>query len=208
MFLRKAVGSRVREILVDLLRIVDLAAIVAAGLGSFYLRHGSMSLLPIQVDVLVVTPVVMSYALHLAAAYASNRAFNILASLRSVGWAASWAALALLALGFATKTSVEISRVWMATWLAGAVVLMVGVRIVLRLWLARSGGARVLRWRIAVIGAQPMLGQLMERIDGNGGHLDVMTTAEIGAGAKEATDLARALAVVETCAQHRHRHPR
>lgn len=195
MFLGRAIGARAREIFIDLLRLVDVVVVVAAGLLAYVLRHGELSPAPIQFAVMVIVPVAMSHALHLAGAYAPGRALNILAATRSIGWASGLVALVLLGLGFATKTSVEISRVWMASWGAMALPLLIGSRVGLRAWLDRRGGAALLRRRIVVIGAEPLLGRLMERIGRHGDRLDVLPPLDIGPG--DGAGLAAALAALD-----------
>lgn len=197
MFLGRAIGARAQEIFIDLLRLVDLAVVAAAGLLAFALRHGNLSPLPIQLAVMVVVPVAMSQALHLAGAYAPGRVLNILAATRAVGWAAALAALMLLGLGFATKTSVEISRVWMVVWAAVALPLLVGARVALRVWLERRGGTGPLRRRIVVIGAQPLLGRLMERIERHPERIDVAAALDIGSDHGDGAALAVALATLD-----------
>ncbi|HLN24384.1 MAG TPA: undecaprenyl-phosphate glucose phosphotransferase [Patescibacteria group bacterium] len=164
MSLKSVVSYRAAELLIDSLRNIDLLLIAALGYATFVLRHGFETPNPVQVALLVLAPIVSSSALRLVGFYRRLHAFSLVHCLRMVLAGEGIAIFILFTLGYITKVTQEYSRLWVLSWALLTPVLLVAERMALAEWLRRKDGAGWMRRRVILIGVEPLLSKLAQRL--------------------------------------------
>jgi Undecaprenyl-phosphate glucose phosphotransferase len=131
-------SSNPMRLLVDAMMIADAAIILATSAAAYAVRHGSAGV-PLEVVAITLLSLILTLnALRLTGAY--GQLLEPVAS--QIGKAAKvWSCIfvAMTTMGFLTKTSVDASRIWAASWFVFALAGFAGVRLL--------GGAIVRSWR-------------------------------------------------------------
>jgi Undecaprenyl-phosphate glucose phosphotransferase len=163
------------KVAIDILRVVDCFAIVAAGWIAFLLYPRVEIAAASQYGlVAALGGVLLVNVLQMEGAYHPDRIRQPLSHLPAMGWAVLLTAATLIAVAFVTKASAGYSRGWALLWLALALGAVVGVRLILYLVLLHlrsAAGSGWLRQHVAIVGAGPDAERLiahLERVDRDG----------------------------------------
>ncbi len=180
--------------IVDGLHLVDAALIAAAGYGTFVLRHGAQPPSAAQTTLLITAPIVTVQALHLLGFYKRLRAFDPVHCLRIAVAGTGIAVFILFTLGYVAKVTQEYSRLWAVAWAVAAPVLLVAARMVIGAWLRRKDKAGWLRRRVILIGAEPLLSALAQRLSAQQSEkIDIAASVRI----EEEADIAAGLTLLD-----------
>jgi len=165
MQLRRIIASQSREVIAKLLMAADAVLVFAVGLAAFWLRHGlDAAPLPLQSGLLLMAPLMIVTAMSAAGAYVPQRLLNLTYGLKSIFMGETVAVLALLLLGYISKTTEDISRLWVGLWMLLLPLALILQRALLRWSVARLGGTRLACRQIALIGADSSLQRLQEHL--------------------------------------------
>ena len=149
-----------------LVRVLDMAVIVAAGVAAYLLRHG-ISEIPGRywVAILLCTLIAAQtfQGLHIYRFELLDRLGQQVNKL-AVGWAVVWTLL--IGIMFFTKTSEDFSRVWAGMWLAAALLLLLLARVWLKLKLRQWRRQGRLTRSVAIVGAGDGGRRLMAHLSG------------------------------------------
>lgn len=163
---RAVPGSRLSPaIIVGALRLADAAVLAAAAFLAHYTRYGTLDLPSRDLVALAIALFLMANVMQAAKLYEFAELARVMGQINRLFVALPTVLLGLLALGFATKTSGEFSRVWIATWFVYAFVGLIGLRVVLALvvrrWRAQGRFART----VVVVGAGEPARELCRRLN-------------------------------------------
>ena len=136
-------------VLATVQRLTDLAVIVLAGLVSYYIRYGELPLQTQNALVVISVTLISANVFHFFHLYNSRKLVEEPFQLRSLTLAFMTTALITLSVGYLTKTSVEISRIWMTLWAVGAFALLLLSRTYLKVRLMQWQAKGWLTKRIA-----------------------------------------------------------
>ncbi|EME71268.1 colanic biosynthesis UDP-glucose lipid carrier transferase [Paramagnetospirillum caucaseum] len=151
--------------LIGLVKLFDIVAILMGGGLAFVLRHGSLSMSPLQTGLLLISPPVLSFWFHVFGAYSSGRILNSAHSMNALAIGGLAGGVTLMTLGYATKTSGEFSRVWLMLWVPLSLLLLVFGRAAIGAASAHLKSAGIGRRRIAIIGRMDLIETIRRRID-------------------------------------------
>jgi len=142
-------------VLASWLRLGDLLAIVAAGLIAYWLRFEGMDFRPRDWPVFIAVTFAAANIFHFCKLYDPQRIIARPYDVQRLLLAGVVLVLVTLAAGYLTKTSSLYSRSWLAMWAVGGLALLLVLRVVLALRLARWQADGWLTRRVAVVGAGP-----------------------------------------------------
>ncbi len=152
------------SILLGAVRSIDLAVVVISALLAFYVRYGEFLVPGRHVLVIGLAVLLTAYALQMAGLYRFDDLARLNGQVNKLLIAIPLVAVALLGLGFFTKTSVEFSRLWIGIWFAFSFAGCVLARGVLRLLMERwRRQGRLLR-TVVIVGAGNTERLLVERL--------------------------------------------
>jgi Undecaprenyl-phosphate glucose phosphotransferase len=139
------------------LRVLDAGTVAVVGYATWVLRAGTFELPVASASAILDAALLTAGIFHLFRLYDLPPTSLIRvhtsgpALLRLLG-AGGTVLLALLAVAFATKSSGELSRIWMVSWWGLLLVLLPGLRAAVGLFAGRTAAGRALRMRVAVLG--------------------------------------------------------
>lgn len=144
------------QILLWVLRILDMSAIVVAGLAAYYYKFGDLQLFDYYIAALLIGALVTVVVFPYFHIYESIRVKGFWLYIRNLIQAIGAVLLILAGLAFLTKTGEDFSRAWFGWWAAFSLGLLILFRctllVVLRLMRARGWNER----RVIIIGASEL----------------------------------------------------
>jgi Undecaprenyl-phosphate glucose phosphotransferase len=158
---RRAVSP---SILLGAMRVFDLAVVVISALLAYYARHGEFLVPGRHVIVIGLAVLLTAYALQMTKLYRFDDLARLSGQLNKLLIAIPLVAVALLGLGFFTKTSVEFSRLWIGIWFAFSFAGCVLARGTLCLLMERWRRQGRLRRTVITVGAGDTGRRLIERL--------------------------------------------
>ncbi len=152
------------SIVLGVMRGLDLVIVVVVALLAYFVRHDDF-IVPGRHDIVIGLAVLLTaYVLHVARLYRFDALPRLTGQINKLLVAVPLIAVALIGLGFFTKTSVESSRIWIGLWFtfsfAGFVLMRTGVRVLMERW-HRQG--RLIR-NVVVVGAGETGRRLVEHL--------------------------------------------
>ena len=157
----------VRRLVADGLRIGDVVLVILASAVAYHIRHG-LVVPPLEIISTTLLAAVMAFQLFWwMRLYDERQAAGLVERIGKVtqGWTLLIVAMVLL--GYLTKTSVAFSRAWLILWYLLALVGFVGIRLMAASWLRRSRQRGRLARTVAVVDldgrAVELVGQLRDR---------------------------------------------
>jgi Undecaprenyl-phosphate glucose phosphotransferase len=154
-FSRKTKTARpmdAKVVLSGTMRICDAAVVVGAGLGAYFLRHGSLNLASHYLLAIVVATLLTANALHVARLYDQRNLGNVQMQLGTLTGAWLVVVLLLITLAFFSKTSDSFSRSWAVMWFAASLGGFILLRAAMMWQLGQWQRAGRLATRIAILG--------------------------------------------------------
>lgn len=145
-----------------ILRGLDIAAVIGAGLAAYYYKFGHLHLTPYYVIALVVATILTPSVFEFFKIYDSARGKGVWYYISHLFQAMISVLIILAGLAFFTKTGEKFSREWFSIWAVYSVVLLLFFRslLLLMLRLMRSYGLN--ERRVIVIGAGDLGAKLTE----------------------------------------------
>ncbi|HYM31360.1 MAG TPA: undecaprenyl-phosphate glucose phosphotransferase [Candidatus Cybelea sp.] len=157
--------TRSPAILLGILRAGDVIVVIATALLANQLRnHNVLFQSQDYLSATVLAVLLTLQVFHFSGAYSVRLMDAPLAQIGRVvqAWAAVW--LAMIAVGFFTKTSTDFSRIWAGLWFWFSLMGFVALRLALKIQLVRWRRAGLLTRRIAVVGAGDLAGRLIDHL--------------------------------------------
>lgn len=154
-FSRKSTTARpmdAKVVLSGAMRICDAAVVVGAGLGAYFLRHGSLNLASHYLLAIVIATLLAANALHVARLYDQRNLGNIQMQLGALTGAWFVVILILITLAFFSKTSDSFSRSWAILWFGASLAGFVLLRAAMVWQLGQWQRAGRLATQIAILG--------------------------------------------------------
>jgi len=162
--------------LVNLLKFLDIAALLVGGFGGFFLRFGLESRTS-QTDQLFIylSTIVTSVALHLAQAYRERAISSLYSLLSSVVFGALGGLSMILMFGYLSGTLSAYSRLWFVFSASGSFALLLVNRVTITQIVHRAQQAQKMTESIVVVGATDRAEMLIGAIDGmKNSNIDVL----------------------------------
>ena len=129
-------------VVLGVLRVADLVVVVVAAVLAYWLRHGHIDAPFSYLVVTVIGAVLLANALHAGKLYVFESLMELTQQVHKLSMALPVVFLVLLALGYFTKTSEQLSRIWLLMWFglsfAGLVSLRALLLLNLRSWQRRG----------------------------------------------------------------------
>jgi Undecaprenyl-phosphate glucose phosphotransferase len=141
------------EVVLGLLRFVDAIVVAVAAALAFWARHGHFDAPFVYMVVTLVGVVLMANALHASKLYVFESLMALTSQVHKLSLVLPVVFLMLLALGFFTKTTDQLSRIWLVTWFAFAAAGLIGLRVLLVLHLASWQRRGWLTRNLVIVGA-------------------------------------------------------
>ena len=165
------VGNRIStRVLVDAMRVADMALISITGLVTFYLRNGFFPSRVIDIFALVAVVVLAANTFSIFRLYEKNAVAADPIMIRLVVSAFVVTIFICLGIGYLTKASDQFSRIWVAAWASSALCSLILYRAVLKWQLRRWQAKGWMTRRLALVGAGDQAHNFIEhfkkRLDG------------------------------------------
>lgn len=161
---KKAKRAVSPSILLGAVRALDLAVLIVSALLAYYARYGDMAVPGRHVIVIGLAVLLMAYTLNITKLYRFDGLARLSGQINKLLVALPLVAVALLGLGFFTKTSVEFSRLWIGVWFAFCFAGCVLVRGLLCLLMERWRRQGRLIRTVVTVGAGETGRLLVERL--------------------------------------------
>ena len=136
-----------------MVRAVDCAVVLLAGLLAYYTRFGDLALTPLAFYSLAVTTLLTINIFQMAGIYAFPSLGNLYAQGSRLLTAWIGVIFLMLALAFVTKTIQDLSRIWIGVWLCYGFAGLVTARVLLKAQLLRWQRVGRLTRNVVVVGA-------------------------------------------------------
>jgi exopolysaccharide biosynthesis polyprenyl glycosylphosphotransferase len=137
------------------LRGIDMAVVGLVGLLTYYLRFGRVVPEHIYLQAYLFVTVSTPFVFHALRLYDHESISRETQQFRRLGWAVLALVLFTLAIGFLTKTLVDLSRIWISLWgpisILALVIVRIALWILMRGWQAKGWIAK----RVALVGSGP-----------------------------------------------------
>jgi Undecaprenyl-phosphate glucose phosphotransferase len=139
---------------VNLLKLADIAVLLAAGFGGFFVRFGlDAKLTPPGHLFIYLSTLVIVVSLHCAQGYRERTILSLNLLLSTLGLGALGGMSVILMVGYLSGTLTDYSRVWVATSACAWFVLLLANRLILTRLIYRARQASLLDESIIVVGA-------------------------------------------------------
>lgn len=154
------------KVVTGLLLLQDLVALLAmAGLAyAIKLADDPFASGPLYAIITALGTILALNAFHFAGMYSPTIIGRPLATMRRLTLAWGGVALALVALGFLTKTSEDFSRIWAMMWFMSSLVLLLGIRAVFFWRVSNWISDGRLRRDVAIVGSGPLAERLAAQL--------------------------------------------
>ncbi|MDR3491426.1 MAG: undecaprenyl-phosphate glucose phosphotransferase [Gammaproteobacteria bacterium] len=162
--LRRGLLKEYSKPLAILLHVLDIAAIIAAGLAAFYYRFGNLDLPGRYVDALGIAAVFTLAVFSFFHVYESIRAKKFWEHMGTLIRAVTVVLMLLAGLAFLTKSGEHFSRSWFMSWAVLSVVLLLTFRCSLLVLLRTMRSFRLNERRVIIIGAGDLGAALAETL--------------------------------------------
>jgi len=141
-------------VLMNMLRLADIAVLLAAGFGGYLLRFGfERSMHPADHLFIYLSTLVTLVSLHAAQAYQTRKLGSLFAMLKSLGVGSAGALSLMLVCGYLSGTLHEYSRVWLTSSVLMSAALLVLNRVVAVQSVQRASRADRLTETVVIVGA-------------------------------------------------------
>ena len=154
-----------RSFLIVVVRIVDVIAVLLLAIATYWMRHGNFNFSVLQGTIVIIGPILISYTMSMVGSYHADKAFNLLHAFRSIGNAFIISLFFLLFIGYATKTSGEISRIWAVSWIIISFLSIMTIRILIRYAANRPPLKDKLSRKLIIIGTDEFVSNLEKWFD-------------------------------------------
>lgn len=152
-------------VVTGLLRVADLAVILAAALAAHFFRFQTVDLSGQYLAAILVVMLISANAFHVARLYNFQELARHLFQVRRILFAWTLVILLMLSAGFLTKTSSDFSRIWVLLWFTYAFVGLCALRFTVKLMIAKWRREGRLSQRIAIVGAGEQGQRVIEHLN-------------------------------------------
>ena len=169
MFIRNfSIAIDDRHALTRLLRIADIAIVIATGAGAYWVRHGLWTIPEEYIVAIALGALLTTNYIHAARLYDFSEGQRF--ALKIAPLTASWLAVivTMLLIAYFGKVTGSYSRVWGATWFVTAYLLLVAARGVFLVMLDKWRRNGDLSYNIVVVGAGEFGQALLQHLDHQG----------------------------------------
>ena len=156
------------EVVLGLLRFVDVVVVALAAALAYWARHDHFDAPFVYIVVTVVGVVLTANALHASKLYVFDSLMALTTQVHKLSPVLPVVFLVLLALGFLTKTTEQLSRIWLVTWFGFTAGGLIGLRVVLVLYLASWQRRGWLTRNLLIVGAGDTGERLVHHLDATG----------------------------------------
>jgi Undecaprenyl-phosphate glucose phosphotransferase len=150
--------------LMNALKLADMLALLAAGVGGYLLRFGLDSASPTGHLLIYLNTLVTVVALHLAHAYRLRSINSLYALINSMFVGGATALLLMLACGYLSGTLHDYSRVWLVCSVLLSAALLLLNRVAITQIVQRAGRAERLTETVVVVGANERAEKMIDAI--------------------------------------------
>ena len=156
------------EVVLGVLRFTDAVVVAAAAAVAYWARHGHFEIPFVYIVVTVVGVVLIANALHASKIYVFESLMEPINQVHKLSLVLPVVFLVLLALGFFTKTTEQLSRIWLATWFGFSAGGLIALRVALALHLASWQRRGWLTRNLLIVGAGETGQRLVRHLDAMG----------------------------------------
>ena len=141
------------SVLAGSVRVLDCLIVAVCGVVAYGLRHGDIDMPSMAIASVIFATLLSANFFQLAGVYEMDRLGDLFRQISRVPFAWIMLFLALMLIGYMTKTVEEFSRIWVALWFLLGVGTTLVFRVALRSQMARWRRAGHLTRNVVVVGA-------------------------------------------------------
>lgn len=147
------------------LKLADIAALLAAGFGGFFLRFGLDETLTSADHLFIyLSTVVTIVSLHVAQGYRERSLSSLYALISSFFVGGTGALCLMLACGYLSRSLYSYSRVWLVSSVLASAALLLLNRVAITQWVHRAKRADLLTETIVIVGANERAEMIVDAI--------------------------------------------